>query len=84
MEEHLSIHEDRIYQRPADRKHKTALYGRDESHQPHPYLGTQWALSYHSWVDGTRGWRNSAELREQVWDTAGQEGEERNAKRKYT
>ena len=32
--------------------------------------------------DGTRGWRNSAELREQVWDKAGQEGEERNAKRK--
>ena len=31
--------------------------------------------------DGTRGWRNSVELREQVWDSAWQEGEERNAKR---
>ena len=27
--------------------------GRDETHRPDPYLGTQWALSYHNWVDGT-------------------------------
>jgi hypothetical protein len=30
--------------------------------------------------DGTRGWRKSAALRAHVWDVAGQEGEERNAK----
>jgi len=27
--------------------------GRDETYRPHPYLGTQWALSYRNWVDGT-------------------------------
>ena len=26
--------------------------GRNETYRPHPYLGAQWALSSHSWVDG--------------------------------
>ena len=58
--------------------------GRDETHRPDPYLGTQWALSYHNWVDGTGRGDGGIVLNcaNKSRDTAGQQGEERNAKRK--
>ena len=82
----MSIHEDRIYHCPTDRKHATALYGTRRDVSTPSIFGYSMGLelSQLGRRDGTRGWRNSAELREQVWDKTGQEGEERNAKRKTT